>query len=184
MLQSWDVEFERCGYLWGREGLTKDATELHYGYCRIQCFLVHDPHYGVKVRISLPLLIFAILFHLLWVPQLKESAMCWSAPLRHIILWKHTHTVLFSGYSSHRHVVTFETPLAVDLTVLFCCPCALSVQSKGSGSARLFSPYAQVFIATEPRAGFYTLLWAHKQTHKLVSLYVWELLEPFTQFML
>lgn len=27
----------RCGYLPGKEGLTKDGTELHYGKCRTAC---------------------------------------------------------------------------------------------------------------------------------------------------
>lgn len=34
-LQTRGVEFERCEYLPGREGLTKDAIDLHYGKGKI-----------------------------------------------------------------------------------------------------------------------------------------------------
>ncbi len=38
MLQTGGVEFERSGHLQGGEGLMKEAINLHYGICRIQCF--------------------------------------------------------------------------------------------------------------------------------------------------
>ncbi len=45
-LQTGGVEFERLGQVEDREVLVKDAIELHYGKCRIQCFwsLTHIRH--------------------------------------------------------------------------------------------------------------------------------------------
>lgn len=60
-LKNGAVEFEKNGYLPGKQGLIKkDAINMHSGKCRIQYFLENDQNYGKKVWI------FQLLLHLSW----------------------------------------------------------------------------------------------------------------------
>lgn len=51
-LQTWDVEYESCGHLGGREGLKKDTTCMHLLEMLDSVFLDFDSYWGLNILAS------------------------------------------------------------------------------------------------------------------------------------